>query len=283
MQFACSMYWGGDIVFAADCDYGSYRELGTICPYCGSAVHLRASSLRNISGKEVLFNAYFAHYKTGVADDSCEARSVSTQGAVDREQIRINAKNQRLELFNDRLWDLIASNRQISSKVIKFEREQIGGERVTRSLKWIRIALKENVKNTNVFLKDQLEKIVKNDAEYKSATVELITIERSSRSGAESYVDERFKYFQQCNQKLHLDVCSEAIAFLATRSGGYCLERMMLAIFNCGATADILTRIESSKEARKEIANFVAALLLGVRWGLALDEHLSKSKKGVDK
>ena len=57
----------------------------------------------------------------------------------------------------------------------------------------------------------------------------------------------------------------------------------MLAIFNCGATADILTRIESSKEARKEIANFVAALLLGVRWGLALDEHLSKSKKGVDK
>jgi len=65
MKYAKSMYFGGDIVFADECNYQSAQKLGLKCPFCDSAVFLRSESVRNVKGKLQLISPYFAHYSSG--------------------------------------------------------------------------------------------------------------------------------------------------------------------------------------------------------------------------
>ncbi|MDJ0689039.1 MAG: hypothetical protein QNJ41_11055 [Xenococcaceae cyanobacterium MO_188.B32] len=46
MRLARSMYLGGTIVSATECDFEDYKRLGLTCPICRQAVYLRSGSIR---------------------------------------------------------------------------------------------------------------------------------------------------------------------------------------------------------------------------------------------
>jgi hypothetical protein len=225
------MYWGGDLVDAAECDYESYRNKGTVCPYCGSAVHLRSSSLRTFSGKQVHVNAYFAHFKTGPETDACEARSTGPQSATEREAMRIAARNQRLKLFNARLWDMFREDRNISPPIIKRIRGEIGGREVSRLLPGIRLELVRLQSTERDLFQTQLEMIRKANEKGERHSWGLF-LSKGTNLGLDEACERirlQQEYMDGCNQRLHLEVCSEVLVFLRTKSGGYCLENLILA------------------------------------------------------
>ena len=81
MKAAKSMYFGGDIVSAEECDYNSYERLGLKCPFCDHPVFLRAGSSRKNKGVEQTVVTCFAHFKgTSVFELNCEVRFKTTVG-----------------------------------------------------------------------------------------------------------------------------------------------------------------------------------------------------------
>jgi hypothetical protein len=52
MKEAVSMYLGGFVVKADDCDHDSAKQWGLKCPFCDSAVFLRSQSIRKIKGED---------------------------------------------------------------------------------------------------------------------------------------------------------------------------------------------------------------------------------------
>lgn len=216
---------------AAECDYESYRDKGTICPYCGSAVHLRSSSLRVFHGKQVHVNAYFAHFKTGPETDACEARSTGPRSTIEREAMRATARNQRLKLFNSRLWDMLREDRNVSQPIIKRIREEIGGREISRLLPGIRREIARLRATETQLFQAQLEIIRKANEkdEHHKWTASLTDNTSLKPKEASERIRLQQEYMGGCNQRLHLEVCSEVFTFLGTRSGGYCLENLILA------------------------------------------------------
>lgn len=110
MKDAKSIYLGGDIVAAEDCDYESYRSLGLTCPFCNEAVFLRTAFFRKGVEKDTEVNPHFVHFPSSLAKNGadCERRSLSKEGRAEIERIKVEARNQRLKLYNDRLWDMFS-------------------------------------------------------------------------------------------------------------------------------------------------------------------------------
>ena len=123
MRYAKSMYLGGELLKAEECDYASSRELGLICPICNEAVFLVAGSvreniLRNSKKKTQILPAHFNHYKMN--DDnfslSCDYRALSNQQRLELKSNYTKSKKQRLEIFNRHLWDIIKKERNLRPK-----------------------------------------------------------------------------------------------------------------------------------------------------------------------
>jgi len=48
MKYAAAIFYGGQLLDAADANYGSYKELGLLCPNCKSPVFLQAISKHQV-------------------------------------------------------------------------------------------------------------------------------------------------------------------------------------------------------------------------------------------
>lgn len=278
MQYASAIYWGGDLIAAPECDYESYRNVGTICPYCGSAVHLVASSEKYLKASDRTINAraYFAHFKAGSDGDDCEARSVSKYAAADREQMAIAAKNQRLKLFNNRLWDLLSEDRNINRRGLKNFRQGIGGAMIGRTLPAVRKVIADSKEQNHMYFKKMLGYSVSPSTTVSQTTLDAImAVTKQTKEESQKDMAVQSDYFSQCNQRLHVQVCNEVMDVLATKSGGYCLERI-IAWGLCGLLdQDVGSWLSLAKnpELDKILLQIVLAMVSGTHWGDAIAKY----------
>ncbi len=117
MLEAKSLYLGGQIILASECDYSFSKKFGLACPFCSEAVFLktafeREQTLRNHQIKIQRVPACFSHYKTGVL---CENKASTSEGQEELQKLQAIAKNQRLELYNQYLWQMFAEVYSLTS------------------------------------------------------------------------------------------------------------------------------------------------------------------------
>jgi hypothetical protein len=219
MQFAFSTVLGGMPVYATDCTYEDTIELLTTCPICSSAVHLRSASERTYkeSGKTVISNPYFAHYKAGNATDyDCTARCKSTEGQQILRQREVIFKGQRLEWYNNRLWSVVAEHQNITPQPITILIRKIGIGAIRQTAKrW-----RKNYKHNRPMIIEVIQS-------YKDES--LREVEMSKHITDDSNYPPARSCFYTVEPKLHTDICMEIIDFIATPSGGYALEKFIPA------------------------------------------------------
>jgi hypothetical protein len=237
MQFAFSTVLGGMPVYATDCTYDDTIELLTTCPICSSAVHLRSASERTYkeSGKTIISNPYFAHYKAGNATDyDCTARCKSTEGQQILQRQEDIFKGQRLEWYNNRLWSVVADDRNITPQIITILIRALGIDAIRQRAKnWrknyknIRLTVIENFQSSKSF-------------SLQKAELAKYTLDDPGCQAAKSY-------FNSVDEKLHTEICIEIMDFIATPSGGYALEKFI--------PASIMLMNKEGERSGKEVIN----------------------------
>lgn len=110
MEYAISMYQGGKRVYAKNCNFNSYLELGLVCPVCKQEVYLR---------KGDVIKPYFAHLH---ATNSRQVKQCSLRVSSDEYDTVINDliedRGQRLKIFQQHFLNLVYSgNSQIANDV----------------------------------------------------------------------------------------------------------------------------------------------------------------------
>lgn len=120
MKYAVSIYRGGLVVDATVCDYESSKKLGLKCPFCSEAVFLRQGSSYKRGDKPIEVSAAFCHYAIGDnAGTECELRSLRKDGQEYLQELEIQSRNQRLEIYNKYLWDIFFEDMKIENKHLK--------------------------------------------------------------------------------------------------------------------------------------------------------------------
>lgn len=113
MDVAASLYKGGELFKANDCDYNSSRELGLICPLCKESVFLVRGFGRTVNGKFQSVQSAWRHYRTTPETVFCDRRSLTKEGKEQLKQLGGKAQGQRLKLFNRRFWDIFKHDKAI--------------------------------------------------------------------------------------------------------------------------------------------------------------------------
>lgn len=216
MKYAKSMYRAGFIVDAEDCDYNSAKDLGLVCPFCSEALFLRRGHLR---GKSSYVEAAFCHYHTDdpIADD-CELRAQRPEGQTYIMKVDAESRQQRLEIYNKRLTDLIfdAEQRNTSKRakrVFKKTFNQHWVEKTPLEYKRLWASNKTDLYQTLVELTQALS--MGDFSHYSRA-----------QTFAPSLKQELQETFTKLDSKLHLTICGEVIDFLSTRTAGYAFSNL---------------------------------------------------------
>ncbi len=220
MKDAKSIYRGGDIVDASDCDFESSRKLGLICPFCSEAVYLRSGGLRHFNGESTIFTPSFCHYPNSLknVDTSvdCERRSTTPDGIREIEKIKSEKRNQRLELYNLHLWSMIVSrSKNKFDELLKKYRSEYAGE----ALLWFRAWVKDQFLTTwgadfyfDVAIKPGLQARFESPSKYFN--------EKGTLFGLVQVI----KQFSKTD--FHFDLCREIIQFVRTRTGELVFENL---------------------------------------------------------
>lgn len=213
---------------AEDCDYESSRDLGLRCPFCSEAVFLRRGTIRDRKGKREVVMASFAHYAGNPHGDHCELRSQSAEGIAHVKKIALERHNQRLKLYNDRLWDLIASDRNVSRRALMAHRKWLGDRRlgqvaITARKRWDSFTREGN---TYRLIDEAITIILSNSG--KRYYADPLMLEESQAQSA---------WMQGVDLALHQTICTEVSDFLATRTAGYAWERITAALVLMARTA----------------------------------------------
>lgn len=220
MLQAKSMYFGGDIVSAKECNYNSYAELGLKCPFCNSAVFLRTASHRVINSVEKPISAYFAHYPSGSDDNwDCEARAKTIGGDREIGQIKIEAKKQRLKIYNAKLWEILAVNIGISRQHMQIIRKQVGDRKIEKVTKAIQIEIAKSLDKLCHEMDEMSQWISSRDPRYLKMISKL-------EHDVQAVFLQNSEYLSQCNQRLHTAICREVLEFLGTNSGKWALSKL---------------------------------------------------------
>ncbi len=115
MRYAFSIYWGGTVVDALDCDYESSRELGLHCPFCNEALFYRAGYHRIMPDQSCQQVApSLAHYPN--LGKECELRATRPEDKPTCNNWEIQSRNQRLTLYNKHFVDIIRQSIEIANE-----------------------------------------------------------------------------------------------------------------------------------------------------------------------
>ncbi|AFZ26893.1 hypothetical protein Cylst_4837 [Cylindrospermum stagnale PCC 7417] len=100
MDYAISMYQGGERVYAKDCDFNSYSEIGLLCPVCKQEVYLRKGDIRK---------SYFAHLHATNSRQvkQCSLRVSSDETATETINF-IEDRGQRLKIFQQQFLSMFS-------------------------------------------------------------------------------------------------------------------------------------------------------------------------------
>jgi hypothetical protein len=227
MLEARSMYRAGNLIFAKDCDFDSYKELGLICPFCDQPVFLvkPAFKQRQKTGTTYYCQPHFSHYPgSDISDDDCEKRSRSTEGQQWLENIRIERRNQRLELFNLYFWEIIKSSNGYPKSPEKTIEKQIGVDQLFKIQSDIREWWNSHREEVYQLIDVAFDQLINKDV-AKSQMHEMakqVGYERASVA----YLD-RLAFSLTADHKLHKAIAYEAADFLGTRKAGIAFRKMI--------------------------------------------------------
>ncbi len=110
MQYAASIKYGGLLVNASECNYEAFRNLGLTCPHCHESVFLVQGHDRYYKkiSKTTEVASHFNHRpdknKDAIALCELRVRQITSTEIKMRET---KSKNQRLQLFNRHLWNIL--------------------------------------------------------------------------------------------------------------------------------------------------------------------------------
>ena len=109
MQYGSSMFFGGQLIDAADADYNSYKDLGLLCPNCKEPIFLQAISQRQMGDTLTQIPAHFKHFKVKAPAlvKECESR-VRQYDTSEFQRRASQARNQRLKLLQRHFWGIFA-------------------------------------------------------------------------------------------------------------------------------------------------------------------------------
>jgi len=233
------MFLCGEIISVEECNFESSRDYGLICPLCSEAVFIRSGGLRNQTlrngKKRVQFiNPYFAHYHTGVEFQSyCENRAHTKEGRDRVEQLKIEAKNQRLKLYNHHLWEMFQVDRNVRSGKRKQLIREFGKD--------FFVAIAVRSRETWA---DRINKVYEEIEDWASAIAQSNSLDEladyygmNQHRLDEMYgfpVEDEFHnqsdYFQNhCDLRVHKAIVSEIADFLTTRTSGFFWENFVQA------------------------------------------------------
>ncbi|MEH2266089.1 competence protein CoiA family protein [Nostoc sp.] len=113
MEFAISIYQGGERVYAKDCDFNSYSELALLCPECKQEVYLRKGKIRK---------PYFAHFRSTNPKQAkqCRLRVSSDEHAIETSEF-IGYRGQRLEIFQQRFISMVFVGKERIVEDVEFK------------------------------------------------------------------------------------------------------------------------------------------------------------------
>lgn len=303
MRYSKSMYWAGWVIDADECDYNSSKQLGLLCPFCSEAVYLIRGYTRKMaeSGKEHAIRASFGHYESESKSDVdvCELRSTRPEGKEYIEKLKMEGRNQRLKLFNRRFIEIFMTSHKIPPRDLKYCKQSFGEKWLTKTYQLVRVAWRQ-----------QRAEISRNSEDYFNLAIKQSALELPpelkdfqefmKQHGGGELTDEIDKIYpperrqahlarmQSYDAPFHLSICNEAIEFLATRTAGYALEKMVLiaavkhasvlAVMKYGSASDWEYVLEMIPETRKaqvsELINIIAGLIGNADWVTAFKAEL---------
>lgn len=206
MKFASSMRHGGQWVRASDCDHDSYLKLGLCCPFCGNPVNLNQGRIFEGSAKRKAYQTeqYFCHFP-GVAAEECELRS-DREGKIGYKNSQAKAKMQRLKKFQS----AIALILELNPRKQNWE--------LVRKIAYRNFCFFHAPKQWKVYLQKNVGRIANCRAKIEENLNKSLDI-------VYQYLDypgfAHLNYLQgsPLEQKLHSEICREAIAYLLSSSG----------------------------------------------------------------
>ncbi|MDJ0715751.1 MAG: hypothetical protein QNJ54_16220 [Prochloraceae cyanobacterium] len=247
MKYAKSIYYGGTIISAWECDYNTSRKLGLSCPICSEAVFLKARNSQTLT-------PHFSHYKFANNILDCENRIKTPAGKKAIEGIELEAKKQRLSIYNKYLWLLILKDCQFKKSSLLSLRKFMGQKRIEFYSKEFRKEWRENYRD---FYKD-MKKLV--DVAAKGGRIHYDSLMQKG-------IEEQEKYFQtKCDLRLHLLICQEICQYLSSQTAkGIWLKLTVLAL------ALRLSIAYRRNEPQPEIKNseclqLISGVISGIHW-----------------
>lgn len=211
------------MVDANACDYESSRKLGLVCPFCSQAVFLRRGSEYDRSNKRIAISPAFSHYKSGeILPDDCELRSVRKDGEEYLKSLEIQSRNQRIDLYNKRLWDVIkAEVVPVSFKQVK---KAFGDKWLNKTFKACRAELRKNLPFYLEEARQRWQVRSRNIGSPRSHRHDEVASSVWSSSELFAATLERCSF----DWHLHQVIFEEVIEFLSTSTGGYAFKNLLL-------------------------------------------------------
>jgi hypothetical protein len=111
MEFAASLYRGGELIPAAEANHQTSKELGCICPFEGCKESVFWVEPHSRKGASV--RAAWRHYRLSAKSSYCENRALSKAGKEELKLLQKPARNQRLKLFNRRFWEIFKHDKVV--------------------------------------------------------------------------------------------------------------------------------------------------------------------------
>lgn len=268
------MYFGGEIVTAEECNYQTSRELGLICPFCNSAVFIRSESVRQVGGKLVMIRPYFAHYPSGTPDNwDCEKRSRSKQGREEIERLKITARHQRLRLYNAHLWDMIASDRDISHQSLNRVRSTFGERWCEHQSLLVRREWGLSITSVYTYIDDVMMEI------QDSADKKKRVVAGAAREKHEHSPEEHAEYLMVCDRRVHRAICYEIADFLSTNSSGFAFIKIFKACLSMLMGMGKMRPSEIKKIDPRSYILLISGLLAGTHWIEQINARLSEENE----
>ena len=229
MEFASSLYRGGELVAASQGNHNLSRELGLICPFCKESVHYIKEYWRG----NIKVAAAWRHYKIGVESNFCESRALSSKGKQELKQLSPTAQKQRLKLFNRRFWEIFSVDKYYPKNFYQICLQIVGSEKLLNGLvdhcleRWdtdkILEVLPESIKNSY-----GNPDVIKASLERHPAAQGLVTEEIEELVNAFSVT--KFTV-------LRLKILSEVVCWLKTKTAKPSFERLIyISILDCAET-----------------------------------------------
>jgi hypothetical protein len=278
MKEAKSIYKGGEIVYASECDYESAKKLGIVCPFCNEPLFWRDEFARLAPKTKdiVIVDSHFAHY-ANVDGSICEKRSLTPEGRQFIEEINSTNRGQRLLLFERYFLRMVSESWSSLSRIDKrLTLSETTIHRIPLSPKKIK-----DIVNGAMFIwnnhppediRDFLTKYIDNDI-FGGETEKLY-----EKSGQK--LPELFEEVTKVNARLHKAICLEALDFLLNKRSRKLVEQLSV----WGLYLEIESHNEFEKLSMDDkkglISMEVIIMIAWTRWQQMFEKFKNEKPKG---